>query len=384
VRPFVLALLLCCPLAGCNDKSAQSPDNGARADNPANTERDKPTESKPDLSVPRLERKNVVWIDSWRGSEKTAPARQVAEKLLSFGDRLKAAKKYAEAEKYYERSMAADPAWAYPAYQQACNYELWNRNERAVPMYAKAMELGFDDFPAALVDTELGQIRSRPDFTATLLKIRERYIAVSASRVGQPIALRADGNKPADGWPMMLLLHGYGDSNLSYLSEAHQWAKLGFVAVTIPGTVPSRSGCFQWDMESTEPTQQDLQAVIQSPIFDALADRKKVFLLGFSQGALHALLLTAEHPELYAGVVSISPGGSLWKRLAHPKLSQTRFARCMFVHGLQEPHAPLVRIWSNACQAAGWKFDSKTHPGGHRFPENWDQMRPEVAAFLIQ
>jgi predicted esterase len=137
-------------------------------------------------------------------------------------------------------------------------------------------------------------------------------------------------------------------------------------------------------MVSTEPTQQDLQSVIRSPIFDALADRKKVFLLGFSQGALHALLLTAEHPELYAGVVTISPGGSLGKGLAHPKLSPTQISRCMFIHGLQEPHAPIVRIWSNACQAAGWKFDSKTHPGGHRLPENWEQMRPEVADFLIK
>jgi len=115
-------------------------------------------------------------------------------------------------------------------------------------------------------------------------------------------------------------------------------------------------------------------------------NRKRVYLLGFSQGALHALLLTAEHPETYAGVVTISPGAPppLSKRLFAPRPNQSQLARCMFIHGLQEPHAPLVRIWSETCKAAGWKFDSKTHPGGHKFPDNWDEMRPEIAGFLVR
>ena len=106
-------------------------------------------------------------------------------------------------------------------------------------------------------------------------------------------------------------------------------------------------------------------------------------LLGFSQGALHALLLAAEQPGLYAGVVALSPGGSLAERLVPPPLNQNqRPGRVVFIHGSQEPHAPYVRIWSDACQAAGWKFDGRTHPGSHHFPENWEEMQPEIAAFL--
>jgi pimeloyl-ACP methyl ester carboxylesterase len=106
--------------------------------------------------------------------------------------------------------------------------------------------------------------------------------------------------------------------------------------------------------------------------------------LGFSQGALHAMLLTAEHPDDYAGVVALSPGGSMSERLADPVLRPGRPARCVFVHGSFEAYAPTVQIWSSACQKAGWKFDSQTHDGGHHFPRHWDEMRPDVARFLLQ
>jgi hypothetical protein len=96
------------------------------------------------------------------------------------------------------------------------------------------------------------------------------------------------------------------------------------------------------------------------------------------------MLLTAENPNLYAGVVGLSPGGSMAERLANPSVMQSGHSpRCVFIHGTQEPHGPYVRIWSDVCKAAGWKFDSKTHPGSHHFPEDWDVMRPDIAAFLI-
>lgn len=208
--------------------------------------------------------------------------------------------------------------------------------------------------------------------------------ASSSTRVGQAIAIRPSGKRPAAGWPMILLLHGYGDSNLSYVDFARDWAELGFVAVAVPGSVPARNGHFLWSLESTEPTHQDLQAIIRSPLFGSLVNRDQVFLLGFSQGALHAMLLAAEQPDLYAGVVALSPGGSLADRLDPPPLNRNqRPGRIVFIHGTEEPPAPYVRIWSSACQSAGWKFDSKTHPGGHHFPEDWDEMQAKVATFLI-
>lgn len=376
--------LTCCIFVfGCTKTSRPSLESEPQGGFTAASDGTTPDEFEPDLSVPRLDPNPVVWVEDSREVEEVPPAREEAQALMSRADRLKSAEEFAEAEKAYREAMEADPTWAYPAYQLACNYELWNQHDRALTQYMVAVELGFDDFPTALSDNELGRIRDRPDFQSTLAVIRQRYLDSSATRVGQPLAIRPRSTKPSAGWPVILLLHGFGDTNLSYLDFAVDWAELGFVAVAVPGSVPSRGGRYQWAMESTEPTHQDLQAIIKSPLFDDLVNRDRVFLLGFSQGALHAMLLTAEQPDLYAGVVALSPGGSLSTRLVPPSLNRNqRPARCVLIHGTQEPHGPLVPIWSQACQSAGWKFDSKTHPGGHHFPDDWDQMQPKIAKFL--
>jgi len=375
---------------GCGGSASSPPAGvvrtGAPAGAPVGAAAAQPAEKLPELSVPRLAPKPVIWREDWKEEEdELPPARIEAKDLTRRADRLKSAGEYAEAEKFYQQAMTADATWAYPPYQLACNYELSGQHDRAVTEYMKAMTLGFDDFPTALADDELGRIREESNFHSTLLAIRQRYLASGETRVGQPIAFHALSAKPPQGWPMMMLLHGYGDTNISYLDHAHEWAQLGFVAVAVPGSVPASDGRYQWAMDSTEPTHQDLQAIINSPSFDGLVNREQVFLLGFSQGALHAMLLTAEHPGKYAGVVALSPGGSLADRLGSPPLNRTeRPARCMFIHGEREPHAPLVRNWSSACRDAGWQFDSKTHPGGHQFPENWDELQPEIAKFLTK
>lgn len=338
--------------------------------------------AEPDLSVPVLAPKPVIWMEDWKAPE-TSPT--MSEMLTTRADLFKSLKRYDGAEKLYQRAIEADPQQAYPVYQLACNYELAGKHAEAAAMFEKAVEIGFSDFPTALADNELGKIRERPDFEKTLAKIRERYIATAAERVGQPIAIRPEGKAPENGWPLMLLLHGYGDTNISYLDQAEQWAKSGFVAVAVPGTVPAQGGRFMWDLESTEPTRKNLQAIVDARLFEGHVDRQRVFLLGFSQGALHAMLLTAEHPELYAGVVGLSPGGSLSQQLIAPTLKGAeRPPRCYFIHGTEEPHAPIVRIWSSASQKAGWKFSSATHRGGHHFPENWDELQLKVAEFLLR
>ena len=337
-----------------------------------------------DLSIPRFAPKPVVWIEDWEGEDEPAEARQKAQEYASIGDQLKSRQRYIEADRQYELATLADPSWGYPPYQRACNFELSNQPARSVTEFQKAIDLGFDDFPTVLGDDELGTIRNRPDFNQNLMRIRERYVASGQSHVGTPIAVRPLSEKPDGGWPMMLLLHGYGDTNINYLGQAEDWSESGFVTVAVPGSVPAGGDHFQWPMESTVQTNADLQAIIQSPLFDGLVNREKVFLLGFSQGALHAMLLTAEKPDLYAGVVGLSPGGSLADQLGTPDLKPSkRPVRCAFIHGTAEPHAPFVQIWQKASQSAGWKFQSHTHPGGHQFPKNWAEMQPQIANFLI-
>lgn len=341
------------------------------------------TDSK--LSIPDLPPKPLVWLDDWKPSNKNVSAiREESRLQVRAADRLKAAERFEEAEQAYLRAMRIDPLWAYPPYQLACNYELSEQHDKAVKAFARAMRLGFDDFPTAVSDDELGQLRKAADFQKTLAAIRERYVKVSKTRVGRPIAVRPDGEVPAKGWPMIVLMHGYGDTNESYVPLAQKWSKLGFVAVALPGSVPTQSGGFIWSLESTEPTLRDIRAVKSSSVIRKIIDPARVFLLGFSQGALHSMLLAASNQHEFAGVVALSPGGSLANDLLRPKVSKGRPGRLVFIHGTEEPHAPIAARWKSASEAAGWKYLGITHEGGHHFPNNWDDQRPKIAKFLTE
>lgn len=342
-------------------------------------------QDKIDLSIPAFKPKPVVWIDDWKPAEDDSDAkREKANEIVRIADRLKSAKQYEQAESTYQLAMTADPTWGYPPYQLACNYELWDKHDKAIPEFKKAIKLGFADFPTALADDELGKLRDADDFKKTLATIRERYIKNSAEKIGSPVAFKPAGKQPKDGWPLILMLHGYGDSNLNYLDLARAWAKLGFVAVAVPGSVPNQTGGFIWALDSTDQTLSDLRAIAKSDLISSTTNPREVFLLGFSQGALHSILIAAQHRDEYQGVVALSPGGSLAQQIITPKISDGRMGKLVFIHGSQEPHAPIAKRWEKACSAKRWKFMSSVHKGGHHFPSDWEQQRPKVAEFLLK
>ncbi|MEM6689012.1 MAG: alpha/beta fold hydrolase [Planctomycetota bacterium] len=340
---------------------------------------------KSDMSIPMLEPKPLIWISDGANKEsEQTESESNAKRLLGFGNRLKAMEDFEKAESAYLAAVRYNPKLAYAHYQLACNYELWGKHDLAVEQFERAIEVGFSDFPTALSDGELGKIRELVSFKTQLSVIRERYIESASTRIGQPIAVPAKGAKPKSGWPVMILLHGYGDTNLSYLGNAAEWAELGFVSIALPGSVPSSAGRFMWSLDSIDPTYRDIQAVLDSPLLSGI-DSRRVYLLGFSQGALHGLLLAKEYPTEFAGIVALSPGGSLADDLFEGDLPNANPAPAVFfIHGDQEPHASLVRLWSGFSRKAGWRFTSMTHPGGHHFPETWDEDRNKVSSFLNQ
>ena len=342
-------------------------------------------ETKPDLSVPMFDPKPVVWIDDWKPTQqKPSLERFNADQIVAVADQLKSAEQYEKAESAYQVATTADPSWAYPHYQLACNYELWDQHEKAVPEFKKAIELGFSDFPTALADNELGELRNADDFESTLAMLRERYIQDSEERIGTPIAIKPEGKPPEDGWPMILMLHGYGDSHLNYIPFARAWAKLGFVAVTVPGSVPNQTGGFIWGLKSTETTLNDLRKITNSKLIRDITNDKSVHLYGFSQGALHSMLIATEHRDEFKSVVAFSPGGSLVNQIVTPKISDGRSGNLVFIHGSKEPHAPIGESWKKACADSGWEFMTHVHEGGHHFPDDLEVRRAKIAEFILK
>jgi len=341
-----------------------------------------PGDSQWELPVP--DPRPLIWIDEWKPGGGDSDARVQARRVATLADRYKAQGEFALAEETYQQAVKTDPTWPYPTYQRACNYVLAGQNQKALTAFQAAVKNGFANFTMAAEDDELGFIRELPEFTDHMKTIHQRAVARGNQDVGQPVAfMPKDKEAPEAGRPVILLLHGYGDTNKSYFEYARDWTRLGYIAVAVPGSVPFGENRFKWP-DTTETTRENLQAILATESLASAIDEEKVFLLGFSQGAFHALIVGAEHPEEIAGVVALSPSGSLVSFLLNPEFKPaTNGNRLLLVHGREEMHGRLTPRLAAACAKSGWKWQSSIHPGGHHFPGNWETMRRDVSRFLL-
>jgi predicted esterase len=104
------------------------------------------------------------------------------------------------------------------------------------------------------------------------------------------------GRAPAEGWPVVVGLHGYGGQGSDMLPIASIFTKEGivYIAPTFGGYEPYPG------IGPIEPMRQILEDVSsQIPL-----DKGRVVLLGFSQGGTFAYRFSIYHPEWVSGVVT--------------------------------------------------------------------------------
>lgn len=123
----------------------------------------------------------------------------------------------------------------------------------------------------------------------------------------------SEGGQP----PLLLLLHGYGASehDLFDLSD-YTDPRLHVVSARAPLTLPW--GGFAWYHLGGAPGRLVPDVASRAAALDLLerfvpglagrlgADPRRVYVLGFSQGAIMGLALALRHPEAIAGLIAIS------------------------------------------------------------------------------
>jgi phospholipase/carboxylesterase len=183
---------------------------------------------------------------------------------------------------------------------------------------------------------------------------------------------------------LLLLLHGTGDNEQGLLGAIGQLAPPDTVVVSLRGPLQAPFGGFRWfEGYSSAPEQVALDKTVGSSSDAVLAfveaapakfgiDPKRVFLLGFSQGATlvwTTLLSRWSRPGLIAGGLALSgrlfpelmqAGTSLHARLADP--TQLKDVPIFASHGVQDSVTPvdigrsnerLLRDWA---PAAGFTY----------------------------
>ena len=154
---------------------------------------------------------------------------------------------------------------------------------------------------------------------------------------------------PAQAWPLVMLLHGYG-ANLvagnsgglvqdTYLGISAQCTALGFIAVVPDGTPDSQDRAF-WNATDAccnfEGAPVDDVAYLIGLLDEAATffhvDPKRVTLLGHSNGGFMSYRLACEEGERFAALASLA--GATWKD--DSKCDSTAPVSVLQIHGTND------------------------------------------------
>lgn len=156
---------------------------------------------------------------------------------------------------------------------------------------------------------------------------------------------------PTTNPPVLILLHGLGSNEKDLFSFAQYLdPRLLVIAARAPislgndryswfGLSSSATG-WTYDIEGVNQTSQDLLTFIDQVTSNYKVDPKKIFIGGFSQGAILSLAAGLNNSDKIAGIVCLS--GRLYPELK-PKLSTFKDFNSLYLfisHGKQDKVLP--------------------------------------------
>lgn len=178
--------------------------------------------------------------------------------------------------------------------------------------------------------------------------------------------------------PLLLLLHGIG-SNEEDLFAFAPYVDERFLVVSARAPVALDYGGYGWfridftprgmvaDLEQAKRSLEILPGFIDGLIRAYSADARRVYLAGFSQGAMMSLALLLTRPEKVAGVVAMS--GRLPRQAMgrEPNLDSLRDKPVLITHGLYDPVLPVEngREARDYLEGLPVKLTYREYPMGH-------------------
>jgi phospholipase/carboxylesterase len=194
--------------------------------------------------------------------------------------------------------------------------------------------------------------------------------------------------------PLLIALHGYGANKRQMMREARAIAPPDFAIASLQGFHqhikepkeqggPLRYG-FGWltnfrPEDSVAMHHRALLDLIDSLARDAVADRERIFLLGFSQSCALNYRFTFTHPETLRGVVGIC--GGLPGDWESSELYRQTEAAVFHLTGEHDEfyHPARVRDYARQLRERARDVEVKSYDAGH---EMIQPMREDVRAWL--
>jgi phospholipase/carboxylesterase len=161
--------------------------------------------------------------------------------------------------------------------------------------------------------------------------------------------------------PVVILLHGAGGRADDFLKEFTRFAdERGVLLLAL------QSNAGSWPRRPQEvsrgPDEANFNAALAALSARAPVDSARVVLLGFSDGASHALSFGLAKPKTFRAILAMSPGYAFAPRRPDP--TQPIF----IAHGRRDNVLPAanVREMIKGLEGAGYRPEVRWFNGGHR------------------
>jgi predicted peptidase len=226
-------------------------------------------------------------------------------------------------------------------------------------------------FLASLISTGLAQTASP---SAQQSKHFEKVITIKAS-LDYLLFLPQGYEKSNKPWPLMLFLHGAGESG-------HDLAK---VKVHGPPKVVETKPDFPFILVSPQSPGRGwnpdlLNGLLDDVIQNYRVDTNRVYLTGLSMGGFGTWELAAAHPERFAAIAPICGGGN-----SKDAQKLARLPIWVF-HGAKDPTVPLARSQEmvDALKAVGANVKFTVYPEAQH--DSWTETynNPEFYQWLLE
>lgn len=194
--------------------------------------------------------------------------------------------------------------------------------------------------------------------------------------------------------PLLIALHGYGASKRQMMREAGEMAPANFAIASLQGfhqhlKEPKETGGplrfgFGWltnfkAEESVAIHHQALLDLIETLVSEGIADREKVFLLGFSQSCALNYRFAFSNPNALKGVIGIC--GGLPGDWETSEIYKPTNASIFHLAGTRDEFYPPARVgdYAERLRLRATDIESKSYDAPH---EIVPEMRTDVGAWL--
>ena len=252
----------------------------------------------------------------------------------------------------------------------SCVYARAGDTSSSLHWLNEAAITGFYRLSLMEADPDLEAVRDLAGYTKVRAHVEKnvdhlRTLAIQEASATPPLTVAPKGKDIHGPRPLIIALHGYGDSAKNYPSAWGPAAnEIGAILALPEGAMRVGEGRGWVNVELAEAIVM-LTLEYAKDNFDVDLDR--VILTGFSQGGFMAMAIGLRNPDLFVGVIPMA--GGYIPDIDAPQEADEGDPRYYFMVGSHDKAVKPVERAASDFGAAGYEVKLRVLPGtGHAFP----------------